>query len=189
MSFTCNEHLVNAFVSGVAFGMPKGVFTLTETETGTGTETDKKWVVWDCVEVLILTETDTVTDVIRFQTHSIGLGFGLCRCERTITFIDVITYKFALFCSAWTNNRKITTCLYCVILNFCIVFGGLTSLICRKSLTPNVTAHPWTGESSSSDPSYATFVRTANATGFDWNVKNDSSSVADLHHYFVDASI
>ena len=38
------------------------------------TETDKKWVVWDCVEVFILTETDTVTDVNGFQTRFIGLG-------------------------------------------------------------------------------------------------------------------
>ena len=74
-------------------------------------------------------------------------------------------------------------------MNFCNVFFRLTSLICRKSFTPNVTAHPWTGESSSSDPSYATFVRTANATGFDWNVKSDSSLVTDLHHYFLDTSI
>ena len=40
-----------------------GIFTLTETET------DKKWVVWDCVEVFILTETDTVTDANGFQTY------------------------------------------------------------------------------------------------------------------------
>ena len=44
------------------------MFTLTETET------DKKWVVWDCVEVFTLTETDTMTDVSGFQTHFIGLG-------------------------------------------------------------------------------------------------------------------
>ena len=46
-----------------------GVFTLTET--------DKKWVLWDCVEVFILTGTDTVTDANGFQTHFIGLGLGL----------------------------------------------------------------------------------------------------------------
>ena len=43
-----------------------------------------------------------------------------------------------------------------------------TSLICKKSLTPKEMAEPWTGESSSRDPSYATFVRTANATGLVW---------------------
>ena len=90
MQWTFSERICCklSIVSGVAFGMPKGVFTLTETET----ETDKKWVVWDCVEVFILTETDTVTDVNRLQTHFIGIG--LCRCEHTITFIDVITYNF-----------------------------------------------------------------------------------------------
>ena len=55
------------------------MFTLTEAET----ETDRKWVVWNCVEVFILTETDTVIDVNGFKTHIIGLG--LCRCERTIS--------------------------------------------------------------------------------------------------------
>lgn len=42
---------------------------------------------------------------------------------------------------------------------------GLT-LMCKKSLTSNVIAHPCIGESSSFLPSNATFVRTANATGF-----------------------
>ena len=55
----------------------KGVFTLTETET------DKKWVVWDCVEVLTLTETDTMTNASGFQTHFVGLG--LCQCEHILT--------------------------------------------------------------------------------------------------------
>ena len=55
------------------------MFTLTETETKT--ETDKKWVVWDCVEVFTLTEAHTVTDANGFQTHFIGLG--LCQCEHT----------------------------------------------------------------------------------------------------------
>ena len=55
----------------------KGVFTPTETET----ETDKKWVVLDCVEVFILTETET--DVNGFQTHFIGLSLG--QCEHTLT--------------------------------------------------------------------------------------------------------
>ena len=60
----------------------KGVFTLTEAETEA--ESDKKWVEWDCVEVVILTETDTVTDVNGFKTHFIGLGLCLCQCECTI---------------------------------------------------------------------------------------------------------
>ena len=55
------------------------MFTLTETET------DKKWVVWDCVEVFILTETDTVTYVNRFQTHFVGLGLCLCQCEAPLS--------------------------------------------------------------------------------------------------------
>ena len=54
------------------------MFTLTETET------DKKWVVSDCVEVFILTETDTVTDVNEFQTHFIGLGLCFFQCEHTL---------------------------------------------------------------------------------------------------------
>ena len=35
------------------------------------------------MEVFILTETDTVTDVNGFQTHFIALSLGLCQCERT----------------------------------------------------------------------------------------------------------
>ena len=57
------------------------MFTLAETETETETEIDKRWVVWDCVAVFILTETERVTDVNGFQTHFTGLGFGLCQCE------------------------------------------------------------------------------------------------------------
>ena len=39
------------------------------------------------MEVFILTETDTVTDVNGFQTHFIGLSLGFCLCqyERTIS--------------------------------------------------------------------------------------------------------
>ena len=69
----------------------QGVFTLTDVKTETESETDKKWVVWDCVEVFILTETDTLTDVNGFQTNFIGLNLGiaicLCQCERTISLI------------------------------------------------------------------------------------------------------
>ena len=69
----------------------QGVFTLTDVKTKTESETDKKWVVWDCVEVFILTETDTLTDVNGFQTYFIGLNLGigicLCQCERTISLI------------------------------------------------------------------------------------------------------
>lgn len=39
------------------------------------------------------------------------------------------------------------------------------SLMCRNSRISNETAPPCTGESSSMAPSYATLVRTANATG------------------------
>ena len=44
----------------------------------------------------------------------------------------------------------------------------LTSFICRKSFTLKDTVCPGAGEFSSPDPSYDTFVRTANATGFVW---------------------
>ena len=64
-----------------------GVFRLTEIEC----ETDKKWVVWECVEMFLLTKTDTKTDVNGFQTHFIGLGHGirLCLCQygRTINLV------------------------------------------------------------------------------------------------------
>ena len=69
----------------------QGVFTLTDVKTKTESETDTKWVVWDCVEVFILIERDTLTDVNGFQTHFIGLNLGigicLCQCERTISLI------------------------------------------------------------------------------------------------------
>ena len=48
----------------------KRVFTLTETKG----ETDKKWVVWDCVEVFILTETDTVTNVNGWVSNPVSVS-------------------------------------------------------------------------------------------------------------------
>lgn len=45
------------------------------------------------------------------------------------------------------------------------------SLMCRNSRISNETAPPCTGESSSMAPSYATLVRTANATGLLWNYR------------------
>lgn len=43
------------------------------------------------------------------------------------------------------------------------------TLICKKSRVPKVTAQPCTGKSSFFSPLNATFVRTANATGFVYN--------------------
>ena len=66
-----------------------GVFTLPDTEI------DKKWVVYNCVEVFTLPDTDTVTDAdtdadaIGLRTHfvSVGVcvGVGVRQCEHTIT--------------------------------------------------------------------------------------------------------
>ena len=53
--------------------------------------------------------------------------------------------------------------------SFCEEKSNLYTLIWRKSLTLNEIADPCTGESSSTRPSYATFVLTAKATGFVWN--------------------
>ena len=61
-----------------------GVFTLADTDT------DKEWVIKNCVEVFILpdrdTDTDTDTDAIGLQTHFVGVGIsvGVGQCEHTI---------------------------------------------------------------------------------------------------------
>ena len=69
-----------------------GVFTLPDTDT----DTDKKWVIKNCVKVFILpdrdtdTDTDTDTDEIGLQTHFVGVGVGVDidvdvrQCEHTI---------------------------------------------------------------------------------------------------------
>ena len=72
------------------------MFTLIETET------DKKWVVWDCVEVFILTETDTMTDVNEFQTHFIGIGLCFCQCEHALN----PTYETPCRIDSAVQNRK-----------------------------------------------------------------------------------
>lgn len=51
-----------------------------------------------------------------------------------------------------------------------------TILICKKSLIPNEIAYPWMGESSSTLPSYETFVLTAKATVIDYNKKNSQKT-------------
>lgn len=82
----------------------------------------------------------------------------------------------SLLCFCYTYNNKIIT-IFTVIHN-------LTSFICRKSLIPNEIAHPCTGESSSMLPSYATFVLTAKATGFDWNqIFNNESNLNYKHNF------
>lgn len=55
------------------------------------------------------------------------------------------------------------------------------SLMCRNSRISNETAPPCTGESSSMVPSYATLVRTANATGLLYKIRIDSYN--DLYLY------
>ena len=50
--------------------MDFGVFTLPDTDADT--DTDKKWVVENCVEVLILANTGTVTDA---NTDTDAIGF------------------------------------------------------------------------------------------------------------------
>ena len=64
-----------------------GVFTLADTDT------DKKWVIKNCVKVFILpdTDTDTNTDAIGLQTHFVGFGVGVGHCEHTINILCVLS--------------------------------------------------------------------------------------------------
>ena len=66
------------------------VFTLPDTNTDN--DTDKKWVIKNCVEVFILPDTDTDTNVIGLQTHFVVVGVG--QCEHTIT----VTLMHSLGC-------------------------------------------------------------------------------------------
>ena len=69
-----------------------GVFTLPDTDADT--DTNKKWVIENCVEVFTLpntdtgTDTDTDTDANGLQTHfvSVSVCIGVCvgQCEHSI---------------------------------------------------------------------------------------------------------
>ena len=85
-------------------GMCNGVFTLPDTDADT--DTDKKWVIKNCVEVFTLpdtdtsTDTDTDTDANGLQTHFVGVSvcIGVCvgvgQCEHSIkplVMVEAIT--------------------------------------------------------------------------------------------------
>ena len=57
-----------------------GYFLIPQDLSQTETENDKKWVVWDCAQVITLTKTETTTNVNGFHTPFIGL----CQCEHTL---------------------------------------------------------------------------------------------------------
>ena len=58
-------------------------------DTETDTDTDKKWVVKNCVQVFTL---HLHNNAIEYFWQFVGLGIGVGQCERTITGL------FLLFC-------------------------------------------------------------------------------------------
>ena len=94
-------------------------FTLTEIETDT--VTNKKWLLCDCVEVfLLLLHRDTYA--IRYCNHCInlwlGIGLGVCYCERTINVpsskkvFSAFLYRELKF---WWNCRNLNRYMYLII--------------------------------------------------------------------------
>ena len=59
------------------------MFTLPETDT----DTDKKWVLKNCVEVFILPDTDTGKPILSVGVGvgiGVSVGIGVGQCEHTI---------------------------------------------------------------------------------------------------------